>query len=1459
MKSDLMLSENSRFSKQPKNAYGSCKTNVEPCSADVLSRLSNKIEHMSSHINDLESKNKELKSRIKEKSLTSSPNEESNDPDNERDVCETSDVLPELNVTNEFRSLQLKLNDMTSEIDNLQQANDELRQTIRMLKQPIGQSSSKSMSQLLNEAHREKLSTHRKSESSKEIENQNEKLKMENASLVAEINKLKSTENRAHTNISEMEKEVEKLTSIIEKLVAELKDKQRLAGNHSQDHDVMPSELKDLTLKYGGLTITSDSNPSRLSGKIRKFSELNESTAERQSRDDLFEKLPANVGKMDGCDQLLVEIEQLQAENSRLKKELTDSLAIQQTNKSSSSLSQNQSMNEASRRKLSTKPEQSETGWMSVDEKNVENESAKIRLENEKLVAELGCRIDLKDAENCSRMQMLEVEKDLDKLTSPNERLSAELNSGRNSEKIRRSRSEDLIGANAEFLTDLERDGQRTPSSNDKQTIDLDKSANIDLRKVNERLSATTNRSSDHHLYRRRLSTKSQLFASDSISGGAKKIENENAKLKLENEKLVAEIGKLKNSENGSHISVSKMEMELKKMTSINEQLCAELSERRSEKHFSLAKELDGMPPDLRELAQKNEELRYDNERLLLRIRQLEEAHKIARSSDDAVQTTERTPEQNKDDNEAEPDWVPSNEDLVAEIEKLQQSKTKSSLSIRQMEKELKKLESINENLLVQLNDKEDEMKQLSLPPNIEYILKQNEELKILNGNISVELSEMKNSENLARSHEADLKEQLKKLAAVNRTLMVEINELKQTAFSTDTNALQTLQTQKEELTSPQNSSHVSILQIGKDLERLAALNESILAINDTDINQRQSLLDGTAPDVNLLLKKNEELKKANENLVAKVRELQDTDNRAQFDVIESKNRLETLAAANERLQDQLNELERLSSNERRFTPDMHMLKNENEKLKSTNDNLMGQIAFLEDKLQNIENRTATYLKTSSSTNEQQFMKDRTTSMQPGNDYSMEIDWMVADMKKLQSKNESLRATNEKLLSQISDFANRSNVKDEMKTDSEKISDYQLIYASNRNIEIEWMKTDMDTLQKKNEKLKSTNESLVAEMRAVKSAEARSLKNVQQMERDLLRLSAMNERLSSQLNDKRMDKKLLSKPRAEELDAVTADSADLLNKIEELTNSNECLASEISELKSLDVVKMRSDLRKLLATNESLKLQISELKLISSNDVKLESEWMAADLKKLANKNKKLNISNQNLLNEISEMRREFRSLENRANMNALQKLKEMEKLTAVNEALKEQINSRKNEKKNVRSNEIGFDAFGSDANKVLKKNDELKAANEKLLSVIVNLKNSEKLATSKAAELEKELQKQQETISYLQDTNIHLQDTIENYVEKDWSKPNTELERICQLILNEGIGSLNDTEFQYMFKWFCKSAPTEFDIPKTSRKNTARKHCRICHQAVDAYDKNCDCKQYEGKCHFIFFRQILL
>lgn len=1110
-----------------------------------------------------------------------------------------------------------KVTKTTSEIDNLQKANEELRETIRMLQQPIGlkQSPSKSVSQMLNEAHREKLSTNRKSESTKETENQNEKLKMENANLVTEMGDLKSAENRAHMKLLEMEKDLEKLNATNEQLLAEINS--------------------------------------------------------RMPENDQF------VGK----------------------------------------------------------------DFQGLKDLSLKNEE--LRTANEQLLRKIGF---------------------------------------------------------------LELDDQRTPSSaNEKQTKEPD----------------------------------------DLISGDVKKTEIESVNLKLENEKLVAEIGKLKNSENCSHMSVLEMENELKKLTAINEQLSAELGAKKLEKDLLLAKELDGMPPDLRDLALKNEELRNDNENLLLKIRRLEGVEKSTFVSDD-LKTTKLSPTQNKEENEAEPDWVPSNEDLVAEIEKLQQSKTRSNLSIRQMEKDLKKLESINENLLAQLKDKEDEIKQFSIPQSADNILQQNEELKALNGNMSVEISELKNSANLARSNEADMKKELENLAAVNKTLMAEINRLKQT----DANTLEKRQaldeknvsSEKGDLTGPDNTSHISILQIGKDLERLAALNESLLALNDTDIDQRQSQLAVTAPDVHQLLKKNQESKSANESLAAKIRELQNTENQAHVNVIESKNRLETLAAANERLQAQIKELERSSSNDRRVPPDMHMLKSENEKLKSANNNLMEQIAFLEEKLQNSENRTASYLN-ASSTNEQQYAKERTqSSLQPGNDYNIEIDWMVADMKKLQSKNESLRATNEKLLSQISDCANRSNSKDEIKNDLEKIldrkeSDAQLIYSSNRNIEIEWMKTDMDVLQKKNEKLKSTNESLVAEIIAVKSAEGRSHKNVQQMERDLLRVSAMNERLSSQLNEKRLDKKQLLKARSEEVDAVTTDSADLLNKIEELTNSNECLASEITEMKNLDIVKLRNDLRKLSSTNESLKLQISELKLLSSNDMKLESDWMAADMKKLVNRNKKLNISNQNLVTENNELRREFRSLENRANMNAMHKLKELEKLTALNETLKDQINIQKN----ARANEIGLDAFSPDVKKVQKKNDELKAANEKLLSVIINLKNSEKLASSKATELEKELK-------VLQETNIHLQDTIENYVEKDWSKPKSELERICQLILNEGVCSLADAEFQYMYKWFCKSAPVEFEIPKTSRKNTARKHCRTCHHAADAYDNVCDCKQYEGK-----------
>lgn len=970
---------------------------------------------------------------------------------------------------------------------------------------------------------------------------------------------------------------------------------------------------------------------------------------------------------------------------------------------------------------------------------------------------------------------------------------------------------------------------------------------NAELTDANEELLLKINylkQNPQNQIHRGRLSTKSQQFESDFVPTDVEKIETENINLKLENEKLVVEIGKLKNLENSSHKNVLDIKKELEQLTSINEQLSAELCAKKIENESLRAKELDAMPVDLRDLVLKNEELKTDNEKLLLKIRSLEQT--IDRTNE-KLKTADDSDQNRDNENNTEPDWLPSNEDLVAEIEKLQQSKNKSNLSIRQMEKDLKKMEAMNENLLAQLNDKEAELKQFSIQPDIEYIRRQNEELTMVNEKLADEISVLKNSEACARSNEVIMKEEMEKLVTVNKALMAEIIELKRMRSEGVTKTDEQLRAFSDSILSersPELSSHSNILQIGKDLERLAAINESLLALNDSDPEKKSSIMDATVPDINQLLKKNRELRNANENLSSKVKDLQIVENRTQMEATESKNRLASLSNDNESLRAQIKQLERSTSKDKRSVNDLHTLQNENENLRTTNEKLVGQIAHLEEKLKNIENRTATYLKTSYlSSNERQSTTTNdtsntsnatdstSTSTHTDNDYNMEIDWMVADMKKLQNKNENLKATNDKLLSQISELqscANRSNMKDS------KDSDAQLIYASNRNIEIEWMKTDMDVLQKKNEKLKIANESLAAEIGNLKNAESRTHKNIQQMERDLLRLSAMNERLSTQLNDKRMDKKTVLKVRSQEVEAK-----DLLKKIDELTNSNECLSAEIQELKGVDIDKMRSDLKKFSSQNEHLKLQINELRMLSGNDLKMESDWTVADMRRLTNKNKKLNISNQNLLNEINELRKEFKSLENRANMNALQKIKEMEKLTASNENLKEQLNVLKNEKKATKSFELGADASIADVRKVHKKNEELKAANEKLLSVIINLKNSEKSASSKVADLEKELNR-------LRETNKSLQDTLENCVEKDWSKPKTELERICQLILNDGILSLTDTELHYMHKWFCKSSSSDVENPKTSRKST-RKHCRICHQAVDPFDKTCDCKQYEG------------
>lgn len=996
----------------------------------------------------------------------------------------------------------------------------------------------------------------------------------------------------------------------------------------------------------------------------------------------------------------------------------------------------------------------------------------------------------------------------------------------------------------SEKQVDNERDVCEAPATAyDKEELTNLRNANEQLRrKISclERDAQIANKSVNL-LQRGRLSAKSQQFESDLLSDDVKRIENENLNLKLENEKLVVEIGKLKNLGNSSHLNVLEMKKELEKLSSINEQLTAELSAKKLEKDSVLAKELEAMPPDIRDLVLKNDELRKENENLLLKNRFLEHADK----SDRPKTTTDLPGQSQGEENVTEPDWLPSNEDLVAEIEKLQQSKNKSNLTIRQMEKDLRKMEMANENLSVRLNDKEAELKHRSISPDIEVILKQNEELKMLNRNLTAEINEMRKPENPDRSNEANMKEELTALESVNKALTAEVNELKQMALRAGMKTDQQVQIMndsfKDEGMGPvgtQNSSHISIMKIGKDLERLAALNESLLALNDRGPDKVHTLLDDMSPDINQLLKKSQELKLTNENLSSKVRELQDTEDRTHVEAIETANQLKTLAAANEQLEARIKEMERCSSNDQ--TTNLHSLRNENENLKTTNAQLTEQIDVLETKLRNIENRTATYF---NEQHEPRAVKREQTPMHTDDTLNMEMDWMVADMKKLQNRNDSLRSTNEKLLSQISELqacVNYSDTTEETKNSAEtmldiKESDAQLIYACNRNIEIDWMKTDMDVLHKKNEKLKSTNDVLVAEIGALKCSETQAQKNIQQMEKDLLKLSAMNERLSTQLNEKKCDKKQLLKVRSQELE-----TKDLLKKIDELTISNENFASEITALKGTDMVKMRSDLRRLSSTNDNLKMQIAEMSLLSSNELKMESNWMAADMKKLFNKNKKLNISNQNLMNEINEMRKEFKSLENRANVNALQKVKEMDRLTCLNENLKDQLNVLNNERKNCNCNDINSNCSITDMRKVHKKNEELKSANEKLLSVIINLKNSEKQANSKVAEMESELYK-------LRETNKSLQDTLENYVEKDWSIPKTELERICQSILNDGVYSLTNTEHHYMQNWFGKAVAADYDVAKTARKNTTRKHCKICHNSADAFGKACECKQYEG------------
>lgn len=1414
--------KNERMSKVTKDEQGNLsttnqnlKTDAETTSADVLSRLSDKIGHMSSYINDLESKNKELKvhnidllHQVKNTSLTDNQNVKSNDPNNERDICEDSNAVPQLDVDDEFQNLQLKLNEMNVEIDKLQKANDELKETIQILQRPVDlkKLSSKSKSQLFNESD-----PNRKSESIdiKELANVNEKLKLENENLAAEINKLKNSENLAQMNVLEMEKDLEKFTAINGKLFAE---------KHAQDLDGIPPDLQELISKYGDLKKTKDLEKS--SRVMDNVGPLVESDLGEKKLGKVKSELPNHEEKTDvellprGKD-LLDEIEKLQSENNKLRKandELKETIQIIQQPKKSSSEAKSQ-FSEKQRGKLSSKSEELE-----IDLEKIESKK-KITSEKENLLIE---EEELKDPENLTNMATLEMEKDLMILKAINEKLLVEISSQKSEKELEKflqglngmpTDTKDLISENEELrnankllllkIKDLEGVGKssydlkrkdelenlsekmikiselqktisatksisreeisKIPNEEDLTKFDLlpNKELIIELRKLqseNCKLQMALEDSISKNLLSRtqrgQISTKSEQVNTDCISIDIKQIENENERIKLDNEKLVVEIGELKTSENQARVNNLEMEKELARLSSLNQKLLEELNSK--------------MPPDLKDLLLKNEELRNENEQLLMKANYLENFDERALSSTRGSELCEDILGQIISK-------FPSNEDLIAEIGKLQHSKQISNTTMRQMENDLKKLKSRNERLLVQLNDKDIEIKKCATTPDVQTIHQQNEDLKLLNENLLAQINELKNTENVA----VEMKNDLENLTAVNKTLLQEINELKKMTtknsklepylLATDKKKLQgrnektksvsaSIQPENEELKTPENRSHSSILQMGRDLEKLAALNESLLAFTESDMDRIPSSL---APDINKLFNKNQELKKVNENLSAKIKELQNSENRAHSDANESQNKLETLAAKNEKLLARIKELEQFSS------IDINRLKNENENVKSMNESLQAQIRLLEQKLQNINNRTEAYLKTSTSSDSKHLATEKTLLAPRSNDYNMEIDWMVSDMKKLQNKNENLKAANEKLLSQISDLqcANRSNLRDsEIRNESEnmltvKESDNQLVFASNRNIEIEWMKTDMEALKNKNVKLKTANESLAAEIGVLKSAEARAHKNTQQMERDLLKLSAINERLTAQLNDK----KQLSKARIH--DGETNDPKDLLKKIDELTSTNERLVLEITELKCMDAVKMRNDIKKLSSTNESLKLQISELQLMSANDLKMESNWMATDIKKLLSKNKKLNISNQNLLNENTELRREFKSMENRANMNALQKLKELERLTAINENLTAQLNYQKNEKKNAKSQEYGLDAVGPDIKKVQRKNDELKAANEKLLSVILNLKNTEKLATARATELEKELTK-------LQDTNKSLQDTLENYVEKDWNKP---------------------------------------------------------------------------------------
>lgn len=1269
-------------------------------------------------------------------------------------------------------------------------------------------------------------------------------------------------------NIGDLENRNNDLKTINQNLLDQLNGKP-LSEMSNQKLDEMEAKLIALQMENDNLRRVNQNQVAESTDAHSNSVQMPERREEIQIQgENEASRKSSNQSPKQKLDEMAAEIDKLQKEKEELR--TTNEKLLQQN---VDDHSKNQDLNNATNdsnlergsmvasedilNQVSTNDRSFRPDWSTADLKIQQNENENLKHENENLVADIER---LKNSENLVQLNVLQMEKDLKELSATNEILLAQLN-----------QNSSVKGNQFSKINEQNLDGKAPPDTNDLLLI------NEELKKANENLSAQIRelKSTKNHSHLNAIENSSsdsilaqdghQLLGnghnleSDWMAVDMKKLQNKNEKLKMANENLETKIGELKSSENRAQMNVLQMEADMKELSAVNDSLLAQLNDRKvKDKHFSKIIDHDWMAQSAENLLKKNEELGNANENLSVENRKLKSTsldRKSLSSSDSRLAQEKQQQQQLFSNNRnLESDW------MVVDMKKLQNKN--------------ENLKSANDKLLAEVNELQRNLKStenrllLKAPEVKKYLEKSSptDDCNSVHEKHQHRISSKDSNLESVQGHEQQLSGSDNNfesdwMAADIKKLKNRNDKLKM--------ANENLETKVGELKTSENRSQVNILQLEKGLEKLSATNESLLAqLNEKELNDSKTRMsDGKAPDVKNLFEKNEKLKNANEFLSAQICDLE-------TNTIQLQNENESLRA-------EISKLRKLNENDSEKLPsadqgplaldadDLKNLHDQNEKLKMTNENLVSEIGDLK----NSENLSRVAIKKMEKDLEQ-------GSLVLGD-----------DLKKLHDQNEKLKTTNENLVSEIGDLKNSGNLSQvtimKMEKDLQQLSAINEILVGQLN---DGLAPDVKDLLKKNEELSNLKESLSAEIYDLRKAETIARMESLQLKNELEKLSSeskmefdvmapdmkdliksneelrhVKESLSAEicdLKEKEKNARLEAFELKNELEKLSTDSKmkfdemapdikDSIKKNEELSNANENLSAEIMELKrtesraSLYATETKNELEKLYSSNESLRTQISELKKQSTNSRKSDVEGMAADMRKILIRNKKLNTANENLLSEINELRRELKTAENR-HLTSVENEKELETLRAQNQSLLAQINDQKYDKK-FSSKNLDMRIDAPDVKKLQKKNEELRAANEKLLAVVVNLKSSEKLAKSKSVEFEKELKK-------LSATNKSLQDTVENFVEKDPNnkKLKTELERLCQVILDKGVGSLTEIELNYLHKWFHKSIADEVDLKSARTKTASKKHCKICHNGVlDSWNKICECKQLEGM--FVF------